>query len=406
MRGLRARRSARQRAWVAACLAIGLVVACNPLIGIDDLSFVAGPDGGTADGGTGDGGTGGAGEVPECMADDDCVSSTPCLIGKCASGKCVKEDVKDGTPVVSVGAVEGDCKKEVCIGGKIEVQTDDSDLGEDGNPCTMEACVAGEKMSDFAPNGTVCGNGLFCDNGICQGCNGDPTKCDPPGECYKYECPADSCVKTILVNQVIDPTAPNDCKVVACNASGNKETKGDPNETPPQDGFICDVEQCDTQGGTDHQPANEGQMCAASQGVCFNNSVCASGSCAAQPKPAGTKVGDDGVVGNCKGNFCDGNGGFVSAPDDADVPNPDPNPQDCHVPACNTGVPTTAPKSDGTKCGGGNLLQCCDGICCGQGEKCAQEPHVCCHFMQMCYGTVTKCCFTGESCDNDTGQCF
>ena len=388
-----------KRVWMAVRAASGLLVfagGCSIIAGLNNEyeQESASPSGG---------GGGGTDAGLPCMTPNDCPPNNDCTTWACTGGECIVTVVPDGTPVAT-GAIQGDCKKNVCQSGDPAVLPDDTDLIQDNDPCTQEMCNAGVKQSMAAPDGTACGETgkLACVGGLCQGCAQDPTSCNAPTKCQTVECPVDTCVYSIQEGKVLDDSSAMDCKMVVCDAQGNQATVGDLDDTPPQMGDDCKLELCAPGGTTAQMNANEGVKCANPMGACYNDSVCAAGACAPQPKPAGTKVGDNGAAGDCKASVCDGNGGTMEGPDDTDAPI-DPNTGDCSVLSCANGVPITATKAKGDVCTDQVNGKCCGTNCCpnaagGVANFCNQND-MCCPSNKACGGVC--CASSGASCANN-----
>jgi hypothetical protein len=243
---------------------------------------------------------------------------------------------------------------------------------------------------------------------------------------------------------VLSNALPDDCKVEVCDMNGMPAIVGTTMEVPPKVGDDCKLEKCGADGVVFQEDANENAMCAAAAGVCFNDSVCKTGTCTEQPKAMDTPAGDDGIPGNCMGNFCNGMGDIMPGPDNADKP-PDMNMLDCIVPGCvsDTNLPMGTGCSEvanGKCCGdtccgdtgvdycvknmtccgsgkacagnccpdpGDNCLinnTCCSGsvcnnVCCPSDHACEQNTNICCPVDQQC-PNGTKCCGTGQTCNS------
>jgi hypothetical protein len=369
-------------------------------------------------------GTGMMDAGPECDDRADCPPDSDCTTWACTGGTCILTVAPDGAPVVA-GAIQGDCLKKVCKGGDVTSEPDDSDLVPDNDPCTMEVCSAGVKQTGHAANGTACGGmgTLTCQDGLCEGCNQNPSNCDPPTECQKVECPVNTCVYPIDEGKVLDDASPTDCKMDICNAQGNKETVGDTTETPPQMGDDCKAEVCDASGNAVQMNANEGMDCAPSIGDCYDPSKCVAGTCTPTPTPTGTRFGDDGTPNNCKATYCNGMGMKVVQADPTDLPI-DPDPTDCTAYSCVGDMPSMMTKQAGAGCGMGNKCcgtNCCvamgdycdgSGACCASGRVCGGTccqsgtascvNNQCCETANVCNGT---CCTSAFACQGDTGNC-
>jgi hypothetical protein len=408
----------------AASVLLGLAGGCSMIAGLNNEyeQESASPSGGGAGGGGVDGG-------PSCLTVADCSPDTDCLTWACSGGTCTVTVAPDGTPIAA-GAVQGDCKKNVCQGGKPAVLPDETDLIADNDPCSVEVCKDGTKLEGPAPDGTACGETgkLTCANGLCEGCAQDPTNCNAPTECQDVTCAVNTCEYPILEGKLILDADNKDCKKIVCDAMGNKATVGDLDDTPPQMGDNCKAEVCAMDGSVAQMNANEGIKCADPMGACYNDSVCEAGACAPKPKPAGTKVGNNGAAGDCKASVCDGGGGTTEGPDDNDVPS-DPDPGDCLSSACSNGVPVTATKAKGDVCSSAANGKCCGTNCCanaagGAADFCDQN-NMCCSSNKACGGVCCAnsfascannacceagnvcndvCCPTSHACD-DLGDC-
>ncbi|MFO0754940.1 MAG: hypothetical protein U0359_00495 [Byssovorax sp.] len=283
------------------------------------------------------GGAGGTGGAGTCFTTSDCPKPAACVSYACTAGSCVPTYAAEGTP--AAGAPPGPCKKLVCDGqGTTKAADDDTQHPDDSNPCTIDGCAAGAPTHADAPNGTLCGGGLSCASGQCMGCT-DPSQC-PPGDT---------------------------CKAATCTAGA------------------CGFETA----------SKDGASCAAPPGFCFDESKCAGGLCTQQPKPPG--LFDDGTTGNCQSSFCDGNGNLSQVNDDSDLP-ADQNANDCTVPACANGGPTTTQSPDGQSCGQPGQ-HCCDGncqygACCPAADKCGLD---CCGQNEVC-GNNNFCCTADKLC--------
>jgi hypothetical protein len=279
----------------------------------------------------------GAGGSATCSSEAECPPPAACVKYACSAGACVPTFAPLGTPVV--GAPPGPCKALVCDGqGASVVTNDDAHVPDDQNPCTADTCTGGTPKHEPLSNGTPCGGGLACNAGSCMGCTN------------AGQCPAGDA-----------------CKVATCVAG------------------TCGFDTSST----------EGQVCSEPPGICFDQSHCAAGTCVPTPKPQGAM--SDGIDGNCKSHFCDGSGMLSLVDDDADTP-PDGNANDCTIPGCAGGAPTSKPSQDGQNCG---LVgqHCCAGncqyaTCCAQAQKCGLA---CCAANEVC-GNNGFCCAADKIC--------
>jgi hypothetical protein len=318
------------------------------------------------------------------------------------SGICDVTLAPDDTPLQA--GTMGDCKKNVCKDGKPAVLPDDTDLVPDNDPCTMEMCNGGVKQAGPAPDGTACGDTgkLACVEGLCKGCAQDPTNCNAPTDCQTVECPVNTCMYTVLEGKEILDADQTDCTKIVCDAAGNQATVGDEDDTPPQTGDICKKEICAADGSIATTNDAEGMDCGNPMDVCYNEPVCNSGTCAQKPKSAGTKAMDNNKVGDCKSILCDGNGGTMEGPDDADVPT-DMSAGDCSTPGCLNGMVTNTTKPKGDVCTSEMNGKCCGTNCCanavGGVPNYCDKTDMCCPSNKTCNGV---CCMnTTASCINN-----
>jgi hypothetical protein len=261
---------------------------------------------------------------------------------------------------------------------------------DDGNPCTADSCNAGTCEH---PNAT----------------NPDLSAEDDPSDCR-------------------DPICVGDQLMVAGGAN-------DDAEVPASDGEVCTKDICS--GGVAYPPEDAGVDCTVTgtgnPGKCNGGGACVScnvaadcgatttcitaWACTGSPlacvptyAPDTTKVGDDGLSGNCKATFCDGSGGTMTGNDDSDLPS---NTNQCKTATCTNGTPSTPNKSDGSACDDGASEaggQCKTGNCvdctssaggCSSGHTCVTATNVCCAPMDI----PTACAAAGKVCGMVSDGC-
>jgi len=372
---------------------------------------------GGAGGSANSGGQGGTGTA--CSSVAQCPETTECIGYECSAGRCTPTVVPKGTPVVA-GQTETDCKVVACDGaGSVVVLNDDSDPPLDPNPCTTDTCSEGSPVHDPVPDGTACGQSLRCEAGVCSGCTQD-AQCPAGDDCRTAICETSTgnCGFTIEIGKVIPPDDPTDCVQEQCNDQGNVETVGDATEVPP-DVDPCLIEGCSSGGQVTNTPATDGTGCPGANycygGACVECGVvaecgapptckqyqCNANSCALVDAPAGPLP--DLTPGDCSWEACDGMGNAVDI-GDTDLPT-DPDPDDCILPLCSGGVPSTTTLPDGTPCPSGVSI-CCggSGSCC-PGANVACIVGVCCPPARTCDGGATccsgmdmECCADGVTC--------
>ena len=142
-------------------------------------------------------------EPRECSSSEECDDANPCNGEETCnleSHRCV-----DGLPPASgtvcgtlprMICLEGSCVESVCGDGFVDVEAgesceppaegdcnDDCSQACDGNedcddfnPCTNDLCDGGSCSRSYVPDGTSCGEGLFC-------CSGECVQCCTSGQC-------------------------------------------------------------------------------------------------------------------------------------------------------------------------------------------------------------------------------
>ncbi|MBL8742736.1 MAG: hypothetical protein JNK04_16625, partial [Myxococcales bacterium] len=131
-------RSSRASSGLACFVLATSFVACDAIIGIEDLSTAPPPQNNGL----------------SCTTPADCPpASNPCFLRACTSaGICELRDVEPGYVIEM--QMPGDCITVVCQGGVATDTFDAADFTEDGNLCTLETCVEGVGLqSGPAPEG-------------------------------------------------------------------------------------------------------------------------------------------------------------------------------------------------------------------------------------------------------------
>ena len=212
----------------------------------------------------------GSGECVDCVDDAQCPSDgNLCHTAKCnGSGACTYPNTAAGpSPTLLSMQVPGDCHRYQCDGnGNVINAVDQSDPTNGGNPCVNYSCdIAGNNQTTNKMNGTSCGGGVSCLNGMCSGCTMtsqcpshpleacDGAACACPGSGLQLE----TCSSQGLTCGTISDTG--------CGASLNCNNGS-------KDGTETDVD-C---GGP---PASCAARCAQGK-ACNVNSDCANGACA------------------------------------------------------------------------------------------------------------------------------
>ncbi|MDI1446622.1 hypothetical protein [Polyangium sp. 6x1] len=338
----------------------------DPLLGLGLAGLVfAAACGGGGEGNAASSSSGGGSE-PVCTSDAQCGASDPCKIAACVAGACVETQAPEGKLVLD-GLVPGDCKRKHCkADGTIEEVSDETDKPEDYNPCTLDTCTEGVPLHapDPAMEGAACGASsmMICSAGQCVGCT-DPLQCPQGGLCHVAVCNlmgmTGACGLEIAVGKGVSNVDPGDCVQAVCDMNGLIVPAPAPLEMPSPDTNECDVESCGESGAIVHTPQPDGTTCGGSS-TC-NPSSCSAGACVQMmPLPGTDVLTETQVPGDCRRTVCDGMGGTLDQPDDADLPD-DPTPSDCTIPVCSSGTPSTGPAMQGTMCMAGALPGTCDG---------------------------------------------
>lgn len=164
------------------------------------------------------------------------------------------------------------CQSGTCVEETIGFECTNNSQCHDGNPCTIDNCVLGECVNTIKTNGSNCGGGKTCENGIClppagYTCTKD-SQCNDGNPCTSYSCVSGECV----IN--------NKPNLTSC--SGNKVCQngacvGCQSNSECVSNSFCHDEYCDLQTKRCVQtPINEGEFCGDS---IHEYLTCSSGSC-------------------------------------------------------------------------------------------------------------------------------
>jgi len=245
---------------------------------------------------------------------------------------------------------------------------------DDGNPCTDDGCTGSECTHVNAEDGTPCGDGITCQDGVCQyECGDGVCASTPPGTEDCCTCPEDC--GTCCGNWVCDcgetcGTCPGDCD---CGC-GEECVDGDCAFT------ACAGKECGEDG------------CGGSCGTCTGGEVCEAGACICQVEYA--QACFEGML--YWYDSCGGQGSLVSDCDDG---------SSCTTDGCSGDQCVHVNVEDGTPCGGEK--SCWNGVCeyhCGDGvcssippgtETCTTCPADCGDCPPMC----------DPACDPDLEEC-
>jgi hypothetical protein len=248
-----------------------------------------------------------------------------------------------------------------------------------------------EERHDRTSGGTSSANG---DGGIVTGgspsagsgggSGGAPAECvtsaecppaGPTQPCLEATCSAGVCeLAPIALGTPAPPSEQHadDCKLAMCDGAGSVVQTEDNTDTP-DDGNACTADGCS--GGTpifsalaSGMPCGMGFCDGASScvgcigpadcgaGTFCSGWTCNSGTCNPAPTAAGTPLPAQ-TAQDCLVEQCDGSGGAIQVPDDADVPADDG--VDCTQDVCSAGMPSHPPQPSDAACSqGGNV---CDG---------------------------------------------
>jgi hypothetical protein len=399
----------------------------------------------------------GNGDCVECLVNTDCApDSNLCHTPACnGNGNCVHPNTPAGpSSTLAALQVPGDCHQYQCDGnGTVVNVVDQNDPTNGGNPCLNYFCDAGgNNQTSHKMDGTACGGGLSCSNGVCSGCttNGmcpnhplercDAPNCDCPGNGLQLE----TCATQGLTCGTIADTG--------CGASMNCNNGKDGQETDadcggpaancatrcPQgkgcnqssdcaggracvDGFCC--ESTCTGGCVACSLALNGVgngLCRAiptgspaksgcnANPPCGNDGLCDGvGSC--QKYPNGTPCGSTCSSATQSNNTCNGSGSCITGMGFSCVPYQcSSNGMTCAA-SCSNDAGCTAGsycytgscgalKGNGDPCGSGNECgsgNCVNGVCCGSAS---------CGACKTCNGSMPGTC-TNAAAGDQAGVC-
>lgn len=363
----------------------------------------------------------------------------PCTDDLCQGGVCTHPPRADGL------ACPGDdgnvCTQHQCVSGVCTaVPTPGAPCADDGNECRQDLCdAAGLCTHPLAPNGTACtSEGVDCAAGQCQNgwcdlepaaqgtpcpddgnectvdvCNGaafgcshgpvtEGTPCgdnpDPNNPCeLQNRCSSQFggiCLQLTNAGQVCRPAVGECDQVEACTLPSQS---GGISVCPP-DGFrtglpcsdegnLCTLNVCDSQGVCTHPPETNGFLCPG--GVCTLN-TCQGGVCTHEPTPGEPCAPDSNY---CTAEVCNAQGECGSVP----VANGtlcfvlDWDNSLCTDDVCIDGTCEHPPKPTGTPCGRVLDEICSDPDSCDDAGQCSEndEPD------------DSPCVSDGQSCTRD-----
>jgi len=372
------------------------------------------------------------GQCVGCTNNNDCGTSTDCLIHTCLPNQtCEITYVSQGTMLAD--PTPNDCKGMACDGmGSATPVNLNTDLPlDDGDECTSEACVAGIPDYPVKAAGTPCmgdkvcnavgacvtcaGTNLGCPSGsfcylqqYCFSCNdgvknGDETGVDCGGSCPRCLgalCTANTqCASGFCVDGVCCSTA-CDTPCQACNIANKLGTCFNlPKGTP--DPGICDAagEACTGSGSC--APTNGlkmlGEACTTNaecfSGICVAGNICglSVGDTCGAHYPCSTKLCFNNVCTTCNGNSqCDSKECFSNT--------------NCAIPPgelCTPSLMNPAPVCmTGTTCQG-QLCKLPAGAACINNASC---DGFCDQVTKTCSPCATSAQCNGGTCQN--GACF
>ena len=224
------------------------------------------------------------GECSQCTQDSECAGtglSNDCQHPACQSNVCAQALTAANTPTTGNPAqVPADCAEIVCDGNGGTTSTPDAtDVPSDPTGCNPGTCTGSPLMPGhgMSANGTGCGGGLSCSNGVCSGCTMD-SQCQTGGK-TNGKCTAPSCSCTPFTCASLGlscGTALDGCGgTLNCN-----DAKLDGNETAVDCGGNARPVRVALRAGPDvqgHDRLPSGLTCA--DGVCCNQAC--GGSCEA-----------------------------------------------------------------------------------------------------------------------------
>ena len=211
----------------------------------------------------------------QCASAIDCPGPIDdCKRPACDNFACTVAHTPAGMPVAGTTnppQIVGDCQRLVCdgMGGTMNV-ADATDPHDDGNVCTTDTCAA--PFHTPVADGAVCGNGLSCKGGICNGCTVAKEA---------MQCPPASCAGTVL-------TRAETCDLMAnCNSNGTQDCG--PYLCGPSGTTSACTTKCNNIDTDCAQPVPVGNYCTGPNGACLPK--------LAQGSPCGGAH-------QCQSNFC------------------------------------------------------------------------------------------------------
>jgi hypothetical protein len=251
----------------------------------DDYKVGVGGTGGTTIGGGGSGanGGGGAGGGVACTtanAATACNDNNVCTVDTCNAGKCVNTNQPDGL-VPGYTDNPTDCIEDRCVGGQpMDDAPDDTEVPDDNNECTNQSCSGGTVQTQNVNNGTPCGNGLSCNDGVCDGCT-NANQCGTDTVCATFVCtPQGECVTNFVAVGTEVNIVTGDCRRNECTGNSPDPVQANDDTDVLNDNNVCTTDIC--VGGAPMNVNNTnncgmGPNCTGFQQ--FPQDVCSAGSC-------------------------------------------------------------------------------------------------------------------------------
>lgn len=298
-----------------------------------------------------------------------------CTTDACVGGVCAHTPVTPGTACGDPSFGECDGADTCDVNGICQPNhaADDTPCAPDGNECTDDVCRSGICAHPFSPMGTPCGDSSVS---ICSA----PDTCDGAGVCLTNHAPNGTACEDGLFC-----TGDDRCQTGVC--------VGGANPCPP--GSTCD-EINDICG--DAPECMEDEDCSDMGNPCINP-TCVSGQCMQFAKPAGTACGDQTATECDRPNTCSVGGDCLPNFEPAGTACGDPSNTACDDPdTCDgSGVCRPNQATNGIACD--DMLfctvsdSCVNGECIGQARDCG--PGMFCN-------EETSQCLAGQPCQSDT----
>lgn len=279
---------------------------------------------------------------------------------------------------------------------------------DDGNECTDDGCDGAIPIHPPSAAGSPCtAGGNVCDGmGLCVECVG-PTDC--PGE--DTACQSRTCMQSVCGTSLTPAGTPlpvqgsaGDCQREVCDGQGAVMTQVD-NTDLPADNKVCTDDVC--QAGVPSNPATpQGTSCGGGLicdglGACVGCDApadcpgddnecqartCTAGVCGFAFTAAGTPLVAQ-TLHDCATAVCDGNGGVMNLPNNADLPLDDGSA--CTDETCVAGMLAHPAKADGTACSDGDACTLAD-TC--QAGVCVFQSTVMCNANTVCVAGACAAC--------------